>query len=50
MLDRRQSDSPRAMPPTLVAIQSFIEAWWVSQKYSHMKLPENVASPDSQKS
>ena len=37
------------MPPSVVLMKSFSEAWFVSPKYSHVPLPKAVTAADSQK-
>ncbi len=46
--ESRKKVSPRVVPPTLVAIQSFQAGLCVSPKYSHMKLPPNAKGIDCQ--
>ena len=45
----RPNISPRAMPPSVVLMKSFSEAWFVSPKYSQVPLPNAVSADDSQK-
>jgi hypothetical protein len=45
----RNSDSPKKLPPMLVAIWSFIDGAVVSPAISHSTLPPTVYPSDSQK-
>jgi hypothetical protein len=45
----RWNISPSAMPPSVVLMKSFSDAWFVSPKYSHVPLPNAVTADDSQK-
>ena len=37
------------MPPSVVLMKSFSDAWFVSPKYSQVPLPKAVSAADSQK-
>ena len=43
----RWNASPSAMPPSVVLMKSFSEAWLVSPKYSQVELPKAVNAADS---
>ena len=45
----RWNISPSAMPPSVVLMKSFSDAWLVSPKYSQVPLPNAVSADDSQK-
>ena len=43
----RYRASPIAMPPSVVLMKSFRDAWFVSPKNSHVPLPKAVTPADS---
>ena len=43
----RWNISPRAIPPSVVLMKSFNDAWFVSPKYSQVELPKAVRAADS---